>query len=294
MRSANVPNALRTGPFTTAFAARHGVSRTALQGEAWRHLLRDVWVHRDVPDSKLLRVQAVSLVLGDGAFVCGLTAAWVFGVTADDPRVEDVWVGCMPGRRLRQREGCIVKELRVEESDLCVVAGVRMTTPLRTAFDCARWLSLVEAVVVADSLAHAELISARELREYCASRQGWPGLKQARRVVGLIEPLAESPMETRLRLLLVLSGLPCPKAQVIVKARGFSARGDLGYEDFKVMIEYDGAFHWGQRRADDRRRDRMRDLGWVVIVVSAEDYYQAPRAIVERVRSELRKRGVAA
>jgi hypothetical protein len=292
MKPGYVPEALRFGPFTTATAAMRGVSRTALQGDQWRHVLRDVWVYRDVPDTRFTRLEAVGLVLGDGAFVCGLTPAWVYGIEVDDPRLDHVWVGCLPGRRLRERAGCIVREVTVDPSDLCVVLGVQMTTPLRTAFDCARWLPLVEAVVVADALAHTDLVGVREFAAYIDAHSGMPGIKQARRVADLMEPLSESPMETRLRLLLVMAGLPRPEAQVVIKDGGFSARGDLGYRDVRVLIEYDGAFHWKQRRADERRRERIRGLDWVVIVVSAEDYYQSPKQVVERVRNELRKAGM--
>jgi very-short-patch-repair endonuclease len=57
-----------------------------------------------------------------------------------------------------------------------------------------------------------------------------------------------------------------------------------------LAIEYDGALHWAQRRADDRRRDLMRELGWDVLVVSSEDYYQTPGLIVAKVRGALVKR----
>jgi very-short-patch-repair endonuclease len=56
----------------------------------------------------------------------------------------------------------------------------------------------------------------------------------------------------------------------------------------KVAVEYDGALHWSRRRADDRRRDAIRALGWTVIVVSAEDYYRHPSGLVVQVRSALR------
>jgi hypothetical protein len=59
-------------------------------------------------------------------------------------------VGCEPGR-LPDRE------ISVVDSDLQVVDGVLITTPLRTVFDWGRWLSLVEGTVVADALSHAKL-----------------------------------------------------------------------------------------------------------------------------------------
>jgi hypothetical protein len=45
----------------------------------------------------------------------------------------------------------------------------------------------------------------------------------------LMDSRAESPMETRVRLLLVLAGLPSPDLQIeLADAAGFVARGDKG------------------------------------------------------------------
>jgi hypothetical protein len=292
MSFATVPDELRFVPFTTATAAAAGVSTSALRGSQWRHVFRDVWVHRDVPDIRQTRLDAVRLVLGEGAFVCGLTAAWIYGIDVQDRRGDLVWVGCRTNARLRTRPGCLIREITVQDSDLQAVDGILVTTELRTVFDCGRWLTLVEAVVVADALAHARKVTPDELAAYVASHRGLRGVRQLDRVVDLIEPESESPMETRVRLLIVLAGLPRPQAQLIVNDRAgyFVARADLGYEAERYIVEYDGAFHWAQRRADDRRRDLMRELGWTVLVVSSEDYYEHPRRIIATVRTALARR----
>src|SRR5581483_7924763 len=123
------------------------------------------------------------------------------------------------------------------------------------------------------------LITSAELSTYCLTHRGLRGVRQLRRVCELMNPRSESPMETRVRVLLVMSGLPVPESQVVVLDRSgrFVARADLGYPEEKVIIEYDGAFHWEQRRADDRRREAMRALGWTVLVVSRDDYYETPQ-----------------
>jgi hypothetical protein len=184
----------------------------------------------------------------------------------------------------------MVREITVDESDLNLVGGLRMTNPLRTAFDCGRWLSLVEATVVADALSNARLFTRDDLAAYRLSHPGLRGVRQVDRVGDLMDAKSESPMETRVRLLLVLSGLPRPEVQLVIldRARRFVARADLGYDAARLLVEYDGAFHWEQRRADDRRRDAMRVLGWTVIVVSREDYYNAPELLVARVAAALR------
>jgi hypothetical protein len=254
-------------------------------------VFRDVWAHEEVPDSRALRFAAVRLVLPEGAFVCGLTAAWLYGIEAQDRRQDLIWYGCRTGRKLRTRPGCLCREITVNDADVQFIDGLYVTSPLRTVFDCGRWLSLVEAVVVADALMHSELVSPAQLAAYARSHRRLRGVRQIDRVVELVEPKSESPMETRVRLLIVLAGLPKPEPQLIIRDRSdrIVARADLGYEAARFLIEYDGALHWEQRRADDRRRDLLRDLGWEVLVVSSEDYYQSPGLIIAKVRTALAK-----
>jgi very-short-patch-repair endonuclease len=75
---------------------------------------------------------------------------------------------------------------------------------------------------------------------------------------------------------------------IVLDQRGrFVGRADLGHKRERYLIEYDGTDHWEQRRADDRRRYAMRELGWKVLVVSRDDYYKTPQQVVETVRREL-------
>jgi very-short-patch-repair endonuclease len=274
------------GPFTTAEARLLGVSPTVLAGKQWRHVFRDVWVHDSIEDNMFTRVAAARLVLGREGFFCGLTAAWIYGIDVQDRRGQLVWVGRRTGSWRRARPGCLVREITVDASDLDLVDGSFLTTPLRTAFDCARWLSLSEAVVVADSLAADRLISKDDFNAYTKTHRALRGIRQADRVGNLIEPLSESPMESRLRAMLITAGFRNPVAQYVVtdRAGNFVGRADLAYPDQRLIVEYDGSFHWQQRRDDDRRRDGMRALGWTVLVASREDYYDEPEAFLAQVR----------
>jgi hypothetical protein len=91
MPPARVPDALRDRPFTSAKAAAYGVSASALRGPEWRHIFRNVWAHKDLPDNRTTRFAAVRLVLPAGAFICGLTAAWLYGIEVQDRRGDLVW-----------------------------------------------------------------------------------------------------------------------------------------------------------------------------------------------------------
>jgi hypothetical protein len=65
-------------------------------------------------------------------------------------------------------------------------------------------------VTLADAALRRRLVSRDQLEAVVASWSGRPGAALLRRAVPLVEPATDSPMETRLRLLLVLAGLPRP------------------------------------------------------------------------------------
>lgn len=289
MLSAKVPLPLTTGPFTIATSSEYGVTKSALRGDEWWRVLQGVWAHASVPDNRITRLAAVRLILRGRAFVCGLSAAWLWGIDVQDGRGDLVWVGHPTGYRPRGRQGMLVRELTVDDGDITTLGDVPITTILRTTFDCARWLSLVEAVVVADFFASAGYVSADDLAVYLRSHRGLRGCRQVLDVIRLMNPRSESPMESRLRLLLIAAGLGWLEPQYEIRdALGrFVARVDFAYVAQRVIVEYDGADHWKQRRADDRRREAIRRLGWTVLVISSDDYYKTPDDVVARVRYEL-------
>lgn len=284
-----VPEQLRQGPFTTAQAAALGVSRDTLRSLPWRRVLRDVYAHRALPDTRQLRFAAVALILPADATICGTTAAWLYGI--DVHREDDlgIHISCPKGRRVRCREGVTVRQETLDPRDVVVLEGVRLTTPTRTAIDCARWLRGVEGVVVIDALAHAQLTDVGAVRDRLARLRGMRGGRAASMVMDLADPLAESPMETRLRVLFTQDGLPTLVSQHVVHdARGrFVGRLDLAWPRWRLAVEYDGSLHWQQRRADDRRRALLRELGWVVLVYSSEDYFHNPRTLLAEVTRHL-------
>src|SRR4051812_29513003 len=161
-----VPDALTGRPFTTTEARVHGVSKHALQSAPWRRIFRDVWCHVDLADTRATRLAAARLVLPAHSVLCGLTAAWVHGADIRRDDDLDVHVGFPKGRRLRPRDGLAVCQETLDEIDWVEIDGVRVTTPLRTTFDCMRWLRGVERLVVADALTHAGLVTLPELQAY--------------------------------------------------------------------------------------------------------------------------------
>jgi hypothetical protein len=168
---------------------------------------------------------------------------------------------------------------------------VSVTTPLATAYELARSLPLEDAVVWLDALGHARHLTKDELQALCAAHAGESGSRVAARAVGLCDPRAESPPESRIRLWLVQAGLPTPIPQFSVIHNGeFVARVDLAWPHLRVALEYDGEWHasLGQLGRDRRRIRHLNALGWYVYPVTAADLHNPP-ALVAAVRDILEK-----
>ncbi|AGL25110.1 cullin%2C a subunit of E3 ubiquitin ligase [Mycobacterium tuberculosis] len=112
----------------------------------------------------------------------------------------------------------------------------------------------------------------------------------------LIDGGAESPQETWTRLVLIDAGLPKPQTQIRVfdDYGDFVARIDLGYEQLRVGVEYDGPQHWtdpAQRARDIERSTALLDLGWTIIRVTSELLWYRRGTFVGRVDAAMRAAG---
>jgi len=145
---------------------------------------------------------------------------------------------------------------------------------------------LTEGVVAADLVLHAGLITMAELRSYVAEHSRAKGIARLRRVVGLAEPKTESAMETRLRMLLVLAGLPRPEIQISVNddQGRFLGRPDLLYRDRRLAIEYDGGNHRDRLVDDNRRQNGFVSAGYSLLRFTAPDVYGTPDSVAMQVR----------
>ena len=133
-----------------------------------------------------------------------------------------------------------------------------------------------------------------DVRNQLSLRPGGRGTAVAERAVVLLDGRAESPQESRLRVLMHLAGLPDPVAQHEVRDRcgRLVARLDLAYPSARLAVEYDGDHHRdrGQWRQDLVRRERLEAQGWRVVVVVGADLLGDPASVVARVRAALAQR----
>jgi very-short-patch-repair endonuclease len=175
------------------------------------------------------------------------------------------------------------------------VCGLRVVQPVRLFVDMARRLDLVELVVLGDAILNRGLATREALAESIRGCAGSRGIARARAALAHLEPHAESPMETRLRMRLVLGGLPRPVAgrDAIVDG-GWLSRPDLQYPKYQLAMEYDGDTHRMDRRQwrdDIFRKEVLEDHGWRCLVFTADDVLRRPTLTTDRVLRALISRG---
>ena len=287
-------------PFTWAMARDRGISRSRIvdgvRNGSLVRLLRNVYMRTDIPISMEDRARAAGLVISPHAVVCDRTAAWVWEVDCFRFRELDV-VPPLEFRTLRGHRGSDRPEIRGGQRDLrpedwVMVAGVRVTTPLRTALDLGCVLVRRDALAAMDALARAHGFTSadvvRALRKYFRRR----GVVQLRELAGLVDPRAESPGESWTRLVMHDHGLPRPEVNWWVVDNGVQKfRIDLAYPHAKVAIEYNGEEHHTSdedKAADAERRRWLEKDGWVVIVVDKNSFSdEAIHGWIGEIRSAL-------
>ena len=255
---------------------------------SYRAIYPDVYLPRHATPSLRTRSEAAWLWSGRRGILAGLAAAALHGSSwiDDDEPVELIW------RNQHAPAGVLTRKQRVAKDEVTRVAGLPVTTPARTAFDLARRLASGAAAARLDALMRAKPFSVEEVLLIAKRHPGARGIVQLRAVLPQVDPGAASPKETWLRLLLVDAGLPTPETQIPVVAN-YRTIGvlDMGWERFKVAVEYDGDQHRTSRRQyvrDLRRLKELERLGWIVIRVIAED---RPKNVLRQVREALRSRG---
>lgn len=297
---------LPSHPFTWQQARALDLSRSQLDeavvdGRLLR-LFHGVYGAATLEPSPLMRAQAVELITHQHSVVCDRTACWIWGVDCyghaeldGTPLVES----CVP--RWQQASECagvdgMTRDLLPE--DWVELAGIRITTPPRTAMDlgCSLWPP--RALGAMDALMRAQGFTQDDLRRMLPRYRRRRGVVQLRELVSMVDALAESQPESWIRYFIVVSDMPRPTCQVVVVVEGQRYRLDLAYPRAKIAVEYDGEqFHLStpeQRAHDEARRAALRRAGWIVIVVTRQDLSQdSERSWLGELSAALRARRVA-
>ncbi|CAM3955054.1 endonuclease domain-containing protein [Tsukamurella ocularis] len=228
------------------------------------------------------------------AVFCGWTAARMHAVPyADGDRPLELW---LPEHR--RRDGLVIRRCAMPPSDILQRKGFALTSEVRTAIDLARFVDGDEAIAAVDQCIRVDrfgrlVTSVDEMERYLSSHPRLHRSSRVRRVLAEVDGRAESPQETRARLLLHRAGLTVFEPQVKI-ARG-RYRVDLGAEEFRVAVEYDGGHHRDrdQHRRDVQRWNRLQnDHGWTVVLANDWSLSTAGRPeLLRQTRKALYDRG---
>ena len=277
-------------PFTRAEYLAAGGGRHALRGARYREIAKAIFVDADLEDSDA-RVRAALMVHPEDAFASHWSAAHVLQLPVPDNPFEHVTVRDRKDRRYRP---WIKPHVTIRERRTLVVRGIPVTDPITTFLQMAGHLSLVDLVVLGDAIVRLYRISPERLREAAARSTDYYAAA-ARRAAAYVRKGVDSPMETRLRMLIVLAGLPEPVVNMILLREDgtWRRRFDLCYRRVKLVVEYNGRHHreGAQRTADAGRSEELEVDGYLVLPFEAEDIYVTPEATLTKIRRQLILRG---
>jgi len=280
-------------PFTTAQALAAGLTKAQLRGPGFRALLRGTHISSQVPHRGFHRTEAALLIHPVGAVATHTSAARVVGAPVPRDPLEHVTVASADDRRFRHGLKCHLAALADDE--VRVVRRLRISAPHRMFVELAEVLPLVDLVVVGDWLIRNEPVTCASLVKYCRSSRA-RHVRRARIAATYVRDRVDSPMESRLRMLIVLSGLPEPAVNLEIRDDHGVARMrlDLSYPRWKVAVEYDGRQHVEVVQQWERDIERREDLDhgqWRLVVVTSKGIYREPERTLQRVWRALVERG---
>jgi len=282
-------------PFTRAEGIDGGLTVRQLRGRDVVRLFRNVYISRSVTRTLAVRAKAALLIAPEGALISHHTAALLWRGTVPDNSAIHVTIGHkqtfdVPGIRTH-------RYLRVPKG--FQRKGIRVTSPEQTFADLAEFLDLVQLVTLGDRLVRREATTPARLMQFA---RNWdrPRYALLRRAASLVREGVDSPPESRLRMLIVLAGLPEPIVNLILRDRvsgDWQRRFELAYEELLVAIEYEGRHH---REEDDvwandiERREELDRRTWRIIQVISDGLYKQPLRTLQRVEQARLDRGARA
>ena len=271
-------------PFTRAEGLAAGLTAWQLRSREYARLHRNVYVSRQAPRTLALRAYAALRAAPPGSVVSHQTAALLWGGSVPPSAAVHVRIPSGETFRaegVRTHHGSIEPEVRWRR-------GLPLTSPEATFVDLAESLDLVQLVVLGDRLLRREVTSPARLLEYASGRAG-ARAAVARRAAELVRAGVDSPPESRLRMLIVLAGLPEPTVNHVIRDPDTGAwlrRFELAYEELRVAIEYEGRQHrdddeiWA---ADIDRREELDRRAWRVVQVISSGLFDNPLRTLQRI-----------
>lgn len=279
-------------PLTATATAPRRNGRPRRDQPARARLAQGVYLVEDAPLTLGRRCRALLAALPPDSAFSHWTAASLLGLPSRSSTRPHVILA--PRSVLPQRTELIVHGRQLMPGDIVAVDGLPVTSGPRLFVDLAALLTERELVVLGDALLRMRLAAPESLswRVQLAARRR--GVVRARAALRLVDERAQSVPESVVRHIIIAGGLPVPEPQLPIfdQYGRVVAHADLGYADWKILIEYEGRQHSedDQFGREIERYSRMAAEGWLVLRFSA-GHLARPYVILERVRQALLSRG---
>jgi very-short-patch-repair endonuclease len=288
-KRARIPPEFKLRPFSLNEALEAGLTLDSLRGKTWRRISARLYRWNEMPEDPWLTLQAWRRVLPSEAVFSGATAAWLFGIVLNP--TDPVEIQVPQSARIRTRSGLLVRHCETPSAEVIAIRGLRATALPLTLMTLCLQRPAVEALIAIDNAIHLGLTDPVALAQYAEAAKGRYGVPRLKSLASFAAP-AESPMETRLRWLLIRAGLPPPVVQANLQdsAARFLGRADLYYPQSRLVLEYDGGNHRERLVEDDRRQNLLVNASYQLLRFTAADIYGRADVVVAQVRAALAKR----
>ena len=234
------------------------------------------------------RARGAWLWSGRRGVIAGVAASalhWAKYVDDDVP-IELLWQNGRPP------SGLIVRNEIYAADEVTTYDGIPLTTPARTIFDLGRHLNRDAAVARIDALLWLGRVGVPDV-EPIAARYPWArGVEKLRVALELADDGAESPRESRLRLLLTDAGMRPTDTQIpVYEGNRLITKFDMGWKQLRIGVQYEGKHHQtdrGQYVYDLQVLPKLEARNWIVVKVIKED---TDNDVLARVAAALYRRG---
>lgn len=241
------------------------------------------------------RAAGALLLAGPEAVLVGSTAAVLHGCTAIGGHPVHVRVPYL--RRVRSRDGLVVHQGPVAESEVAELDGLRVLRREPLLAELLRTESRRGALACADELLHGLPEPDRPafraaVDDLLARHPDQRRARRARELLDLATGLPETPMQSALLLILADAGLPVPRCQhPVTDAAGRTHRLDFAWPQRRVAVECEAGD--GRPVRDPVREAHLRRNGWLLLHISSADLHE-PTALLDRLKEAFTRRQLAA
>lgn len=246
----------------------------------------------DASGRHVLRATAIARTWPSDVLVSHTSAALMHGLplTSRPDRVH----GCRRATGQHRKAAAFTIHTGYSDARHTTINGVEVLEPRFVIMGVAELEGRDEAVLAGDAALHRGMVSRTELTEAAARRPHHPVHATYTRAVELMDGRAESPGESRSRLVLTALGYRLVPQVVIREDDGtFLARVDFLLEGTRVVVEFDGMQKYASHEdlvAEKRREMRLRRAGYVVVRLVWSDLGRPDRvrALIEGARAAAR------